>query len=220
MTHRRQGGRGGSGGAVVRVAAAASRLEMLRGGVRLRRRPGLGAAARERLLEAVLEADGLRGACAVTGLGFGAVLAERARNPGFRRRLTQALEARREMLELLLVDQAVRGLMADGAAAPGEAREKQLTALAQALVARADRGEGAPAPTRRRAGAGGRARAGAGSGADPWPLPAVREAAALPTDPADLVDPDELERLADEVERRVAAAEAALGLTPFAAGGQ
>lgn len=142
--------------------------------------------ARQRtiLLSTMMEPGGLQEACARAGVTLGMVLGERLRNPAFRRLWQKAEAERRAILETLLTDMAVRGLLPGAAAPAGEAREKFLAGLAQALSAVAPE----PAPRRAR------------KLAD---APAEAAAAQRPE-----AGDDELARLIAGVERRVAAAEA------------
>lgn len=138
---------------------------------------------RQLLLATMMEPGGLQEACREAGVTLGMVLGERLCNPAFRRLWEKAQKERRAILETLLMDMAVRGLLPGATAAHSEAREKFLTGLAQSLAAAE-----APAAKRSR------------KPAEP------RAAARRPAD-----DPDELTRLIAEVERKVQAAEKALG---------
>ncbi len=164
-------------------------------GARARHRAGLSAEQRALLVHLMLERDGLAGACVTAGVKLGVVLAERRRNPAFRRALEAAEQQRHALLQMLLTDLAVRGLLPDEDDKPkGEAREKFLSGLAQALVERANSER-----------AGGKA----ASSAVEKPVKRGRGAAsrALPGLP---IDGDELDRLLAETEKRIAAAEAEL----------
>lgn len=138
------------------------------------------------LLSTMMEPGGLQQACARAGVTLGMVLGERLRNPAFRRLWHRAEKERRAILETLLMDIAVRGLLPGATAPSGEAREKFLAGLAQALAA-------VPAETAARRGR---------KAAEP---PATEARTARPKPEA---VPDELMRLVAEVERRVSAAEA------------
>ncbi len=146
----------------------------------------LTARQRERLLLTMMELGGLPAACREAGVTLGMALAERLRNPQFRRGWEKAQRERRALLETLLTDMVVRGLVPDADRATGEAREKFLAGLAQSLGAAAageplKRGRKASAPVR-----------------------------AAPPAPARPEEPDEMLALLAEVERRITAAEAGL----------
>lgn len=141
---------------------------------------------RELLLATMMEPGGLKEACARAGVTLGMVLGERLRNPAFRRLWQKAEAERRMILETLLMDMAVRGLLPEAAAPLAESREKFLAGLAQAMSAAT-----AEPPARR-----------ARKSADPR----VDQEAGRVKRPA--AEPDELMRLIADVERRVVAAEA------------
>lgn len=169
---------------VARPAAEGADLEWrgLRAEVRLPMR--LSDRQRQTLLATMMEPGGLQQACSEAGVTLGMVLGERLCNPAFRRLWEKAQKERRAILETLLMDMAVRGLL-PAAGANSEAREKFLAGLAQSLAA------DAPADKGRRRSAQPRAAA---------PRP--------PEDPAE--DADELTRLILEVEQKLLAAENAL----------
>ncbi len=143
----------------------------------------LDARQREMLVALMLEREGLGGACARAGVGLGLVLSERRRNPAFHRALAAAEQQRRALLDMLLTDMAVRGLLAEGNLPASDARDKFLSGLAQTLLDRAAR-EAAPRPA-----------------ASARPAPS--RAAAPATD-------DDLQALLAETERRIAEAERTL----------
>ena len=188
----------------VRLGSERGRIGSTESGVRARHRAGLSAEQRALLVHLMLERDGLAGACATAGVKLGVVLAERRRNPAFRRALDAAEQQRHALLQMLLTDLAVRGLLPGEDERPaGESREKFLSGLAQTLIERAaggnrgGRADDKPAekPARRCKGA---TKAGAARpGADGLALAG-----------------DELEQLLAETEKRIAAAEAELGLSP------
>jgi hypothetical protein len=149
---------------------------------------------RERLLVAMMELGGVSAACKETGITLGMALGERLRNPQFRRGWEKAQRERRALLETLLTDLVVRGLTPDGDRTPGasgaqgEAREKFLASLAQALG-----GIGAePAKRGRQAAA----------------LPRAAASRGAPAQPSHPAAPDEMLALLAEVERKIAGAEA------------
>ena len=144
---------------------------------------------RDLLLATMMEPGGLQDACRRAGVTLGMVLGERLRNPAFRRLWEKAQRQRRAILETLLTDMVVQGLLPATSSPTGEAREKYLVGVAQALAGAAAE----PAARRGR------------KPADPQP---GSPKAAPPA------DPDELSRLIAEVERRVSAAEAEHGLEP------
>lgn len=152
---------------------------------------------RERLLLAMMELGGVSAACQEAGVTLGMALGERLRNPQFRRSWEKAQRQRRALLETLLTDLVVRGLAPDGdrvPGAPGEAREKFLASLAQALggigAEPVKRGRQAAAPAR---------------------AAASRTALARPFRPE---APDGMLALLAEVERKIAGAEAGQSQPP------
>jgi len=180
-------------------------------GVRARHRAGLSAEQRALLVHLMLERDGLAGACATAGVKLGVVLAERRRNPSFRRALEAAEQQRHALLQMLLTDLAVRGLLpAEDDKPNNDAREKFLSTLAQALVERANAGRASGRAAEKMAEQAVEkstekpARRGRGQPSKPPSKP-------LPGLP---IDSDELDRLLAETERRIAAAEAELGAEP------
>lgn len=163
------------------LVAHGAHLQWREVALKLRRPPGLSARERERLLEAMMETDGLQGACREAGVTLGMVLGERLRNRAFRRVWEKAQAERRAILETLLTDLVVRGLLPDPERSMGESREKFLAGLARTL----SEGEAAAVPKRGRA-----------------PAPRPPAPRATPT------DGDELLKLVADVERRISAAEA------------
>ena len=179
-----------------RLGSERGRIGSAASGARTRHRAGLSAEQRALLVHLMLERDGLAGACATAGVKLGVVLAERRRNPAFRRALEAAEQQRHALLQMLLTDMAVRGLLPGEDDKPnGEAREKFLSSLAQALVERAS-GARAGRATEKPAEKSTEKPAGRGR--------ATRPVAGLP------IETDELERLLAETEKRIAAAEAEL----------
>lgn len=173
-------------------AAPTVHLEWRAPEVELRPYFSLSARQRERLLAVMMDSGGLQGACQDAGVSLGMVMGERLRNPAFRRVWDKAQQQRRAILETLLTDMVVRGLLPEPAPRNmAESREKFLATLAQSLAA----GPGAPEPAAKR----GR-------------KPAEPRAAAPAPPPPD--EGEELLRLIADVERKIAAAEAELGLNP------
>lgn len=173
------------------VAAAQLRVHATRIGWggdvrRLRHQARLTPAQRDLVVALMMEREGLAGACARANIPLGLVLAERQRNPRFRQALAAAERQRLEMLEMLLTDVVLRGLLPGDDKPASEAREKFLSGLAQALLEKAASRTSAPA---------GKA--------------AKRTAAAN-------VGADELGALLAETERRIAEAEAELAAAPGA----
>ena len=171
--------------------AHGAHLEWREMALKLRRPPGLSASERERLLTAMMETDGLEGACRQAGVTLGMVLGERLRNPAFRRVWAKAQAERRAILETLLTDLVVRGLLPEPERSMGESREKFLAGLAQTLS------ETRTAPRRSRPAAESRATSPARS-----PVPASEK------------QRDELQKLVADVARRIAAAEVEVALEP------
>lgn len=172
-----------------RPAADAVELEWRGLRAKLRLPMHLSERQRKALLATMMEPGGLPEACERLNVTLGMVLGERLRNPAFRRLWQKAQQQRRAILETLLVDMAVRGLLPGSAPAHSEAREKFLASLAQSLSAP----EVQKPPAAKRG----------GKPEDPRPAPAK---------PTLSEEPDELARLIAEVERKVSAAEAELGL--------
>lgn len=185
----------------LRIGIERGRIGSTASGVRARHRSGLSAEQRTLLVHLMLERDGLAGACATAGVKLGVVMAERRRNPAFRKALDAAEQQRYALLQMLLTDLAVRGLLPSEEDKPnGEGREKFLSSLAQTLVERAaaDRaGRNVSAKTQ-----------GASKEA-----PAKRRRGATKSVPGLPIEADELDRLLAETEKRIAEAEANLSLT-------
>ncbi|MCG2839861.1 hypothetical protein L6Q21_02545 [Sandaracinobacter sp. RS1-74] len=166
------------------LAAHGGRLLLTEMALRLRRPSRLSAAEQERLLAAMLETGGLEAACRQAGVTLGMVLGERLSNPAFRRNWARAQQERRAILETLLTDLVLRGLLPDPEKTVGESREKFLAGLAQTLAERA-------APAAR------------GAKRTPEKTRAARPAAPSPG------EADELVKLMQQVESRIAEAEVA-----------
>lgn len=151
----------------------------------------LSSAQQELIITLMQERDGLAGACARANIGLGLVLAERRRNPAFRRALAAAEKQRLALLEMLLTDLVVRGLLASDETPNSDTREKFLSSLAQALLDKSASGKSGSkiaTTTKRQNGTAASKTASTG------------------------IDRDELSILLAETERRITEAEAELGL--------
>lgn len=171
--------------ATAQLQVHANRLRCAGNVRKLRHQARLTPAQRELIVALMMEREGLAGACARADIPLGLVLAERQRNPRFRQALAAAERQRLEVLEMLLTDVVLRGLLPGSDAPASEAREKFLSGLAQALLEKA--------ATRKTASGG---------------KPAKRGAGGAP------VHADELGALLAETERRIAEAEVELGALP------